>query len=148
MPVFFPQPSGLWIVTSVIIIIIIIIIVRLTTTCPFDGFPRDILPLNFVDSFPVASPSSHRRPGGLGAQYEYFSAQVEVKKFDQTRSNWIESLKLGWEVSDDCLSRSRQSNRTMENHHNRYSMVQLFECCSFIQLFFLMNGDDFYGHFA
>ena len=35
------------------------------------------------------------RSGGLGAQYEYFSAQVEVKRFDQTRSNWIESLTLG-----------------------------------------------------
>ena len=34
-------------------------------------------------------------PGGLGAQYEYFSAQVEVKKFDQARSNWIDSLTLG-----------------------------------------------------
>ena len=32
--------------------------------------------------------------GGLGAQYEYFSAQVEVKAFDATRANWIESLNL------------------------------------------------------
>ena len=40
----------------------------------------------FVESKAVA--------GGLGAQYEYFSAQVEVKKFDATRANWIESLKL------------------------------------------------------
>eukprot|EP00435_Cladocopium_sp_Y103_P034010 s209_g8.t1 len=39
------------------------------------------------------------RIGGLGAQYEYFSAQVEVKKFDQVRSNWIESLKM---INVDC----------------------------------------------
>ena len=36
--------------------------------------------------------------GGLGAQYEYFSAQVEVKAFDATRANWIESLNLEAEI--------------------------------------------------
>ena len=32
--------------------------------------------------------------GGLGAKYEYFSAQVEVKAFDSNRNNFIGALKL------------------------------------------------------
>ena len=43
--------------------------------------------------------------GGLGAQYEYFSAQVEVKAFDATRANWIESLNLEAEKMRKNLSR-------------------------------------------
>ena len=42
--------------------------------------------------------------GGLGAQYEYFSAQVEVKAFDATRANWIESLHLEAEKMRKNLS--------------------------------------------
>ncbi|CAK8992037.1 unnamed protein product [Durusdinium trenchii] len=39
------------------------------------------------------------RIGGLGAKYEYFSAQVEVKAFDANRANFIESLKM---ITVDC----------------------------------------------
>ncbi|CAJ1455722.1 unnamed protein product [Effrenium voratum] len=39
------------------------------------------------------------RIGGLGAKYEYFSAQVEVKVWDAKRSNFLESLKM---ITVDC----------------------------------------------
>lgn len=39
------------------------------------------------------------RIGGLGASYEYFSAQVEVKKFDALRANWIDTLRM---IKVDC----------------------------------------------
>ena len=39
------------------------------------------------------------RIGGLGAKYEYFSAQVEVKKFDSNRNNFNGALKM---ITVDC----------------------------------------------
>ncbi|CAE7438803.1 ACBP2 [Symbiodinium sp. CCMP2592] len=39
------------------------------------------------------------RIGGLGQTFEYFSAQVEVKKFDLKRANWINALRM---IKVDC----------------------------------------------
>ncbi|CAE7226908.1 ACBP2, partial [Symbiodinium pilosum] len=39
------------------------------------------------------------RIGGLGASYEYFSAQVEVKRFDAIKANWIGALRM---IKVDC----------------------------------------------
>ncbi|CAE7841182.1 ACBP2, partial [Symbiodinium necroappetens] len=39
------------------------------------------------------------RIGGLGQTFEYFSAQVEVKKFDQSRANYIGALRM---IKVDC----------------------------------------------
>lgn len=39
------------------------------------------------------------RIGGLGIQYEYFSAQVEVTKFDHVRNNWLGAVRM---LKVDC----------------------------------------------
>jgi len=50
---------------------------------------------------PVRSVFMHEcsRIGGLGATYEYFSSQVEVKKFDEKRENFIGALRM---IKADC----------------------------------------------